>query len=388
MGKKLFRVMVVDDEEDVRQILSTILEEAYEVTAATNGLDALLKINKHEPDLIIADVMMPLLDGYDLTKRIRTTSGFEKTPIILVSALDSRDEMKKGYSCGADVFLPKPFDPERVMRNVTLSLDDRQPRPKKMTAEQIRSEMQKQAQDTSPSRDSVGKEYDVIKNYRDEKEKSKAPPKTAKAPTPPKPVAKPVPAPAPTPAPEPKAPEIPIRVMIVDDDPDIVEFVETALKGGFEVVPAFDGMDAVRKIPTMQPDVFVIDGMMPKMSGYQLVEVLKQSAETHKTPIIFISARDLPRDRVMLSRRGVDLFVAKPFSTQQLTDALTKVTTHPDFKAKEKSRPVEELLQEEGEKMAGVEEIRQRKNYWNTYGVLQGFLKDNKKKDPFNKKNS
>ena len=105
-GVPMAMILVVDDEEPVVDLLTDILEDqGYRVLTAHNGRVALQLAQEQHPDLIISDVMMPYLDGIELTRRLRAGNGTRKMPVILMSAAMSPDLA----ACGADDFISKPF---------------------------------------------------------------------------------------------------------------------------------------------------------------------------------------------------------------------------------------------------------------------------------------
>jgi two-component system, cell cycle response regulator len=105
------RLLIVDDEEHVRDTLEMLLvPEGYQVTFATHGEEALQKADDLKPDLIILDVMMPKMDGYEVCERLRANPNIAEVPIILLTALDDRDSRLRGLNAGADDFLSKPVD--------------------------------------------------------------------------------------------------------------------------------------------------------------------------------------------------------------------------------------------------------------------------------------
>lgn len=110
------RILVVDDEASIRRILETRLKMVdYEVFTASDGVEALDAFNKHNPDLIILDVMMPKLDGYGVTREIRKNSD---TPIIILTALGDVSERITGLELGADDYVIKPFSPKELEARV------------------------------------------------------------------------------------------------------------------------------------------------------------------------------------------------------------------------------------------------------------------------------
>jgi CheY-like chemotaxis protein len=109
------RILVVDDLADNLLLLQTVLEaEGYEVETALGGYAALDKLQTTLPDLVLLDVMMPDLDGYEVTRRIRQSQQFANLPIFLLSAYDQVDA-EQGQVIGATGFLRKPIDFDRLL---------------------------------------------------------------------------------------------------------------------------------------------------------------------------------------------------------------------------------------------------------------------------------
>jgi len=104
-----WKVLVVDDEAAIRRIVSFRLQETgYNVLAATNGVEALETFNQNLPDLVIIDLMLPEMSGFELTEQIRKKSF---VPIIILSAANDEPSIVKGLELGADDFVKKPFSP-------------------------------------------------------------------------------------------------------------------------------------------------------------------------------------------------------------------------------------------------------------------------------------
>src|SRR5713226_10162491 len=104
-------VLVVDNEESMRLLLSTFLDgEGYQVRTANDGLDALRAVRAGPPDLVITDVNMPNVNGFELTRRLRTNRQTARIPIILLSERKEAADVLMGYGQGADDYLPKPVE--------------------------------------------------------------------------------------------------------------------------------------------------------------------------------------------------------------------------------------------------------------------------------------
>ncbi|MCR4881082.1 MAG: response regulator transcription factor [bacterium] len=110
------RILVADDEASIRRILETRLKMVgYEVITAADGEEALEAFQKHNPDLIILDVMMPKMDGYGVTREVRRNSD---VPIIILTALGDVSERITGLELGADDYVVKPFSPKELEARV------------------------------------------------------------------------------------------------------------------------------------------------------------------------------------------------------------------------------------------------------------------------------
>jgi CheY-like chemotaxis protein len=117
MGK---RVLVVDDDRVIQQLLEVNLElEGYDVVAtAADGREALEKIGKLKPDLVILDIMMPKMDGLEVCRRLRADPELADIPVILLSARAQDMDIREGLEIGASAYLTKPFDPVELLEVV------------------------------------------------------------------------------------------------------------------------------------------------------------------------------------------------------------------------------------------------------------------------------
>ncbi|MBD2741745.1 response regulator [Coleofasciculus sp. FACHB-1120] len=116
------RILLVDDLEDNVSLLEAILaEEGYEIDSARNGKSALAKIEASPPDLVLMDAMMPGMDGYEVTRRIRENPQLPFIPILMITASESAS-IPQGLELGANDFIRKPIDFEELMARVKASL--------------------------------------------------------------------------------------------------------------------------------------------------------------------------------------------------------------------------------------------------------------------------
>jgi len=110
------RILVADDEPALLRLLEFVLgRRGYIIQGVTNGNAAVEILRTESPDLVILDVMMPGLDGYEVLTYIRETAHLEGLPVVMLTARAQLDDIQLGLSLGADAYLAKPFDPEDLL---------------------------------------------------------------------------------------------------------------------------------------------------------------------------------------------------------------------------------------------------------------------------------
>lgn len=118
------RILVVDDEKMLRESICTLLDlYGYQAVGAENGLQARQLIDDFKPDLILCDVKMPQMDGYEFIHSLRQGSGSIGTPFIFMSAKVEKDDIRKGMNLGADDYLTKPFVKEDLLKAISTRMD-------------------------------------------------------------------------------------------------------------------------------------------------------------------------------------------------------------------------------------------------------------------------
>lgn len=110
------KILIADDEAQIREILRIYFEkEGFEVIEAEDGAAAILKVQSEKPDILLLDIMMPVLDGIEVCKQVRKMSDL---PIIMVTAKDDDDDRIAGLEIGADDYITKPFNSREVVARV------------------------------------------------------------------------------------------------------------------------------------------------------------------------------------------------------------------------------------------------------------------------------
>ena len=116
MSKK---ILVVEDTEDNRQILRDLLSMAgYETVEANDGAEGVAKAAEHKPDLILMDIQMPVMDGYEATRRIKADPALKSIPIIAVTSYALSGDEEKTRAAGCDGYIAKPFSPRQMLAKV------------------------------------------------------------------------------------------------------------------------------------------------------------------------------------------------------------------------------------------------------------------------------
>lgn len=107
-------ILAIDDERSIRILLDNFLSQDYQVITKSDGHEALVWLESNLPDLIICDLQMPNMDGYQLIEHVRNRGYTKHTPIIMLSGAESSKERIRCYQLGAQDFLVKPFNPEEL----------------------------------------------------------------------------------------------------------------------------------------------------------------------------------------------------------------------------------------------------------------------------------
>jgi two-component system cell cycle response regulator DivK len=119
------RILVVEDQEDLRGMLRTLLTgSGYEMIEAADGKAGVAQAKTERPDLILMDIQMPVLDGYDATGQIKADPNLKSTPIIAVSSFAMKGDEEKARASGCDHYVTKPYSPVQLLRLIQGYLGD------------------------------------------------------------------------------------------------------------------------------------------------------------------------------------------------------------------------------------------------------------------------
>jgi len=117
------KILVIDDELSIRMLPENFLSKTYDVIAKSDGMEGLKWLELgNMPDLIVADIQMPNLDGYELIKNLKSSGFFKDIPLIMLSGIESSQEKVKCLKLGASDYMIKPFNPEELSIRIELLL--------------------------------------------------------------------------------------------------------------------------------------------------------------------------------------------------------------------------------------------------------------------------
>jgi two-component system, cell cycle response regulator DivK len=120
------RILVVEDQEDLRGVLRDLLAgSGYQVIEAGDGRDGVAKAQSERPDLILMDIQLPVLDGYEATRQIKADPKLATTPVIAVSSFAMKGDEEKARASGCDHYVTKPYSPIQLLRTIRGFLGDK-----------------------------------------------------------------------------------------------------------------------------------------------------------------------------------------------------------------------------------------------------------------------
>lgn len=119
-----YDILVIDDEPHIVELIKNILEfENYSVRFAYNGVEGIEQVRKQKPSLIILDIMMPEMDGYEFTERLKTDEAYNDIPIVMLTAKGKTSDMQKGYLSGVEGYISKPFNSHDLLGVIKIILN-------------------------------------------------------------------------------------------------------------------------------------------------------------------------------------------------------------------------------------------------------------------------
>ena len=262
------RILIVDDEPMNVKLLTAQLEgNNYEIIQAYGGKQAVDKAFARQPDLILMDVMMPDLDGFAATSKLKNDPQTRSIPIILITALSGTDDKIQGLEIGAEEFLNKPVSKTELNARVKSMLRLRQYQEQLI----IRSQSEAVFSESS-DRPFVSEEEHVLP-----------------------------------------------KILLVEDDQKDVKLIENYLADQpYEVITAYDGEEALALALKENIDLILLDILLPGSDGFEICNRLKQMDETKNIQIVLVTSLSDLESRIKGVEMGADDFLVKPINNREL----------------------------------------------------------------------
>ncbi len=266
--EKSAKILLVEDNPLALQALIEYLHKLpLQPIVAHNGEEAFRQMREEKPDLILMDVMLPGMDGYEICTTLKANLATCDIPIIFLTALADTESKVKAYEVGGADYITKPFDFQEVAARITMRLSLLSLQRRVKTKQSV-----------------LGGSGSLSKNRQN------------------------------------------IRILIVDDNELTIEALRTYLETfGFTILTASSGDEMVNSMPSPLPDLILLDVMMPGKNGYETCRWLKHNHTTRDIPVIFMTSLVEMGDKVKAFEAGGSDYIMKPY---HYAEVLNRVNTH------------------------------------------------------------
>ncbi len=276
MENKTAKILLIEDEEALADVLEAkLIKEGHEVKVSFDGEDGYNNIKSWGPDLILLDIVMPKMDGYEVLEKMNEEGV--KTPVIIISNSGQPVEIEKTKKLGAiDHLIKTQFDPKEVIEKVQKYLNS-----SNETA-------------TGETASETATDEEVIQPRKEEGAKE----------------------------------SVGIKVMLVEDDSFLRDICAKKLsKEGFEVYEAIDGEEALKNVEKINPDIVLLDIILPAIDGFEVLEKIRglSNPEVQKVPIIMLSNLGQKDDIEKAIKIGANDYLVKAhFNTEEIIEKIKK----------------------------------------------------------------
>jgi CheY-like chemotaxis protein len=296
-------VLIIEDNILNLDMACELLEmDGFSTLRAEDSFDGIRLARKNHPDLILMDLHLPFQDGFVTTKTLKMDPDLKDIPIVAFTALAMREDQEKAINHGCSGIISKPIDVNSFAKTIEGFLQQSHEYPETVIfsnntpqaeLEEGSSESHKAKKQTS-SEDT--ERFNSSARFISTRETARPE--------------------------EISAGDIMTHtVMVVDDNAMNVELLKDTLESmGQNVIPAYSGQTAIKYIHQAdeQPDLILLDIMMPDMDGYEVLNTLKKNPKTAEIPVIFISALNKTQDMVRGFKEGTYDYITKPFKIEEV----------------------------------------------------------------------
>lgn len=286
-GNSKATVLMVEDSKTSRKVLSMLFERLdYSIVEAENGEKALEKARGNAIDLVLLDLMLPDINGHELLPKLREIKGLQDVPVIMLTGRQDSTDRLLGIQSGASEYVTKPFDPQKLTALV----------------------------------------QQYIENNKGNAAAAPASLTGASA-RPSEPAAKTAPVLKPQPTTSPRKPN-PVRngqksIFVIEDSKTSRKVISMILgRNGYHIHEATTGQEALDMAPHIQPDLILLDVMLPDTTGYTILPRLKELQHIQDLPVVMLTGKSAPADRMKGMLAGSNEYLTKPFDPQKLLSVI------------------------------------------------------------------
>ncbi len=269
MSAMVARILVIEDNPANLELMTYLLKAfGYQTREACDGEEGLARLGEEVPDLIVCDIQLPGIDGYELARQLKGDPVLRSIPLVAVSALAMVGDRDKILAAGFDGYIAKPITPQTFVAQVAVFLPPEQ-----------RSEWR------APEPEASTAAHDTL-----------------------------------------RAPATGVTILVVDDLPSNIDFVRTVLEhAGYNVISAPNVHEGLQLAADAMPDLILSDVHMPEKNGYELVRAVKASPELQPIPFVFLASTPTsPRERQQAISLGAARFILRPIEPQALLDQIAQ----------------------------------------------------------------
>ena len=262
------KILIVDDDPlNVKLLAAKLPAKRYDILKAYDGEQALEKVAAESPDLILLDIMMPGIDGYQVTRTLKNDPATRDIPVVLVTALDGADDKIKGLKAGADEFLNKPVNSAELTARVKSFLRLRR------YQEQLKARSQTDKVFTTPD-----ERQNCLQELSD-----------------------------------------PASILLVEDNDRDVKLLQGYLESeNYRISLGRDGEETLSRVSGEKFDLILLDILLPGMDGFEVCRRLKEKPHTRDIQIVVITCLQDLESKLRGLELGVDDFLVKPINPHEL----------------------------------------------------------------------